>query len=146
MYATVRIATIAFVAFVLHAVWENTHVGLYTAYEGVSGVLPVTLWATLGDVSYTLLAIVFVSLCKNSFLWLQQPARYDYYALAVIGFWIALFVEYKAFAFAKWQYTAAMPLLPMFNVGLSPVLQMTVLLPLSVFVGVVLHRIGKAYF
>jgi hypothetical protein len=117
----------------LHYAWESMHVGLYTGYAGISGPLPITVWATMGDVGYVFAAVLFVSIFKRNVTWLARPHAYDYAGLAILGFLIALFVEYKALAFGKWAYTAAMPMVPLLHVGLSPLLQMTVLLPLSVY-------------
>jgi hypothetical protein len=42
-------------------------------------------------------------------------------------------VEYKGLMFHRWSYLPSMPIIPFLNVGASPVLQMTILLPLSLF-------------
>lgn len=118
-------------ALVLHLVWETLHLPLYTNYAGISGGMPVPLYAAFGDVLYTLGAVLFVALYKKKLLWFKEATASDYEGLAILGFFIALFVEYKALALHRWAYTAAMPTL--LGVGLSPLLQMTLLLPLSVF-------------
>jgi len=46
----------------------------------------------------------------------------------------------KALALGRWEYAAAMPIVPLLRVGLSPVLQMAVLLPLAVYFGKVVSR------
>lgn len=131
---------IGIVSALLHFGWESLHVGLYTGYAGISGPLPITVWATLGDVGYVLAAVLIISIFKRGLSWLAQPHIYDYAGLAMLGFCIALFVEYKALAFGKWAYTAAMPIVPLLHVGLSPLVQMTILLPLSVYFAATLLR------
>lgn len=127
-------------AFVLHFIWENSHVSLYGGYENLSPYLPITLWATLGDVFYTLLAFLALSLWKRSFEWCGKLGFRDYIAPAIAGFGISLFVEYKALALERWFYLPSMPIIPILNVGLSPVVQMTLLLPLSFYLAGRINR------
>ena len=132
------------ISFVLHALWERAHIVLYTDYDAMEGVLPVWLVATLGDVLYTLVAVGAVSvLRKYKVIRVQQGSRCEYGLFFLLGFGIALFVEYKALALHKWAYLPAMPLIPYLNVGLSPILQMTLLLPLSVFLSRALPLYSK---
>lgn len=119
------------IGFVLHLLWERSHIGLYTAYEKMEGVLPVYLFATIGDVVYMLGAILLVGLIKGDYLWLLSARTSDFLVLIFMGFAIALFVEYKALALERWAYDPSMPMMPWFHVGLTPILQMSVLLPLT---------------
>lgn len=131
--AALAFALLAANSFLLHFVWEKMHIVLYTNYEALEGgLLPISLLATLGDVMYTLMAVGLVALFKGEVLWFTRASARDYAGLALLGIGIALFVEYKAFSFSRWAYTDAMPIIPFFNVGLSPVAQMAILLPLSI--------------
>lgn len=123
-------ALLAASAFVLHAVWEWLHLPLYAGYEALGTGPGLVFMATLGDVAYTLGAVLLVALLKRKLLWISSANAADYAGLAIVGFVVALLVEYKALALHRWAYTAAMPIV--FGVGLSPLLQMTILLPLSV--------------
>jgi len=125
-------AVLAGIAFVLHYVWENAHIGLYAGYEGTGGALPITLYATLGDVAYTLLAYALFAFYRRDWSWIRSLTRKDLALLALTGFTIATFVEWKAFLFGRWTYTPDMPLILGF--GVSPLLQMSILLPLSIAV------------
>lgn len=130
---------LAAVSGVLHLVWENAHVSLYGGYEHLTA-LPITFYATIGDVGYVIGAVLFVSLFKGGVDWLRMPSRLDLAGLVMLGIFISLYVEYKALAFNKWFYLDAMPMIPMLDVGLTPVIQMMVLLPLSVWIAGRLHR------
>ena len=92
----------------------------------------------LGDVSYTLGAYAFLALVKRNLLWLKDWDWTGYASLAILGAFIGLFVEYKALALHRWAYTSDMPLV--FGVGLSPLLQMMILLPLSVAITAYIMR------
>jgi len=131
-------ATLTFVAFILHLVWERSHIVLYTGYEAMEGALPVYLLATLGDVAYTLGAVLFVSFFTGCLTWFIRVRPQSYFGLAFMGLAIALFVEFKAMALGRWAYTDAMPMIGL--VGLSPLIQMTALLPLSVFIASLVER------
>jgi len=119
------------VAFALHFVWETLHIPLYTNYGDI-GVLPLALYAALGDVFYTLLAVAGVALYKRDAGWMRRARGGDYAALALLGLCVAVFVEYKAMLLHLWEYAPVMPTL--FGFGLSPLLQMAVLLPLSAYI------------
>lgn len=138
MHTIIAYAVLAGVSFLLHLVWEKSHIVLYTGYEALEGALPVFLHATLGDVMYTLLAVLVLAALKRDISWMEKARGKGYALLAAIGFGIAAFVEMKAVALGRWEYTDAMPLV--YGFGLSPLLQMTVLLPLSVYISVVVSR------
>ena len=127
---------LALVAFFLHLAWESAHIRLYTQYDGLKGVLPVPVWAALGDVLYTVFAVLLIAFFKGDILWFQTATAVDYVLLGVIGFCTALFVEYKAFYFKRWAYTNAMPIIPGLRVGLSSAVQKSLLFPLSVWLAV----------
>jgi amino acid transporter len=134
---------LALVAFALHFVWEWAHLPLYQGYEALGSGLPLVAYATLGDVMYTLFAVLLVALFKRRLLWPREARAGDYAGLAILGLLIALFVEYKGLYLHRWAYTAAMPLA--LGVGLSPLLQMTILLPLSVGLTALLARQLRIY-
>lgn len=120
-------------AFALHAAWEALHIPLYTSIAVETGSMPLVLYATLGDVLYTFVGAGLFVLLRGTGA-LCAPVPRDFLLLAAFGACIAVFVEYKAFLLERWAYTPAMPVVPLLGVGLSPLLQMTLLLPLSVFI------------
>lgn len=128
-----QLLLISAVSFSFHYTWENIHLLLYANYEGLTD-MPIVLYATFGDVMYVIGAVLFVSLLKWRLDWLNDVTTSDVIGLAVVGFAIAFFVEYKALVFERWTYTDAMPIIPLLGIGFSPVLQMTILLPLSVWI------------
>lgn len=118
----VETVVLAVVAAFLHGSWEYLHLPLYRGYEALGQGWEVISYATVGDVFYTLVVYsIFVLFRRKPKLW----------ELAVVGFLLALMVEYKAQLLGRWAYAPEMPMLGMF--GLSPLLQMTILLPLSFY-------------
>lgn len=121
------------VSFIAHFVWEYFHFGLYTDYDHWTGRLPVYVLATVGDVLYTLGAFALVAAIKKSYEWISNATVADYLMLVTLGCLIALLVEYKGLALDRWEYRPEMPLIPLLGVGLSPILQMAILLPVTFF-------------
>jgi hypothetical protein len=135
-----RILLISGISYGLHQLWESSHIAFYGGYEHLTG-LPITFYATVGDVAYTFAAYFFVALLKRDINWLSKLTGLDVAAVAFIGFAISLFVEYKALAFERWFYLDSMPIIPFLGVGVSPVLQMTILLPLTFYLARRLERL-----
>jgi hypothetical protein len=109
------------------------HIHLYTAYGALGTGATVLFWATAGDVLYALLGVAVVSALFSDLEWLEHPRTLHFAMAALYGFCISIFIEWKALILHKWAYTTAMPLLPVIHVGVSPVLQMTLLMPVSVW-------------
>jgi hypothetical protein len=131
MRTLLNYATLGAIAFLANVAWEYSHLPLYTSYEHLGHGTALVLWASAGDVMYTFLVVLFVAICKRNELWFQKANMPEYILLGILGLATALFVEYKALALHRWAYTTAMPTL--FGVGLSPMLQLTLLIPLSVY-------------
>lgn len=130
------ITRLAIAAFLLHVVWENAQAPLYTGYRSFSQHFSVCLVGTIGDVVITLFVLAFMRLLK------KDPTRpADFLALAVIGFFVAVGIEQHALLVGKWGYALAMPIIPILKVGLAPIVQMTLLLPLSFY----LAKLVKIY-
>ena len=143
MRAIFLYAVLSVVSFLLHLVWEKLHIVLYTGYETLEGALPVYLYATIGDVFYTLLVVLTIAFVRRNITWIMNLRIRDYATLALVGLVVAIFVEGKARVYGRWEYTDAMPTL--WGFGLSPLIQMTVLLPLSVYISVVVARWIQGY-
>ncbi len=121
------------ISFALHLVWENAHAPLYSVYESFAGHFIPCLIATFGDVIITLSVYGLVSLLKRSTSWILNLEVKDIFALSLISFFVAVWIEQHALFIGKWGYASSMPIIPYFNVGLTPILQMMVLLPLSIY-------------
>lgn len=114
-----KLALIFAIAFLLNLVWENLHVNLYAHFQGG----PITqfhLWrATLFDATFiTVLAILFI---KNSYF------RQRLWWSLVFGLAAAVLIEVFAIKTNWWSYNDLMPIIPLFNIGLTPALQLGLL-------------------
>ena len=122
---------VSFFALLFNFAWEYTALPLYTDYAALGSGPPLVLWASCFDVVYVLGIVGAVALWKGKKDWMVQGTAHEYFLAVFLGFLVALFVEYKALYFHRWGYAAAMPIIPILNVGLTPIIQMTVFAPLS---------------
>lgn len=117
------------IAFLLHIIWENAQAPLYASYQSFSQHFLICFVGTIGDVGITLFILGFVWLLKKD----VAKTNVDFLALAITGFIVAVAIEQNALFVGKWNYASAMPVIPWILVGLTPIVQMTILLPLSFY-------------
>ncbi len=117
-------------AFLLNIVWEYLHEPLYTTtmVHDLFGFL----YMATADGLLVLLIYWIVCLQARTFFWLSDWKK-QLILIIISGIFLSFFIEIKNMYFTSvWSYTAAMPVLPLLHVGISPVLQMVVT-PLVVF-------------
>ena len=114
-----KLIIIFFSAFVLNLLWENLHSFLYLNYKGGQITEFILVRASLFDavlITLILLPFIYLSVLKNK-NWL----------IIVIGTIIAILNEWYGLSTGRWVYSSIMPIIPIVNVGLSPILQLGVL-------------------
>jgi len=121
------------IVFLLHIIWENAQAPLFAGYSSFGKHFPICFLGTIGDVVFTLSVYFGISLLKNDFGWIIRLSRKEIMVIAVIGFFWAIGIEWRALLFERWGYADTMPIIPYFKVGLTPIMQMTLLLPLSFY-------------
>ena len=117
-------------SFVLHLVWENAQMPLYKA-DDVSPweSFEMCLFATAtGDMLFMLVLYLTIALIHRKLSWLKDRAAYSHPATwvvpIVVGVLLAVSFElWSVYAVRRWEY-GAMPLIPLVQVGVTPVLQM----------------------
>lgn len=128
-----QIIFLSLISFVLHSIWENMQAPLFQGYVSFVAHLPACTLGTVGDVVITVVIYFMVAVLKNDCNWIVKLRTRDMYILAVVGFCIAIGIEWRALLLGRWAYGDLMPILPYVRVGLAPVIQMTFLLPLSLY-------------
>lgn len=99
--------------------------------------------AALTDVGVLALLYAIMAAASASWLWFRDWPIPRSIAVAAIGFFTAALIELRALAAGKWSYADEMPLVPSFEVGLSPALQMVVIpLALTWLSRVAARRLG----
>lgn len=127
------ISVLTLTAFTLHIIWENVQAPLYLRYESFTQHLGVCFLATFGDIAITLFVYVIIALLKNNIYWIKELNKKDILVLTILAFYIAVQIEQQALLFDLWDYNNFMPIIPYFGVGLTPILQMIFLLPMSMY-------------
>ena len=129
------LATVPVAAFVLNWLWEMAQMTAYRemAIRPWRDTASLCTRAALGDVAITLLIYATGALAARTLIW-GFPAAWNVYStVALLGALHAFWIERAAIASGRWTYTQMMPVVPILNVGLWPLLQLTVLTPLTLW-------------
>ena len=102
---------IFFWGFVLNLVWENLHYQLYVPIHFLVQQPYMLFLAAFLDAVYVAGLVLFLR-------------RYGTWAVIWGGLVFAALIEWYALFFNWWQYTDAMPIVPVLGVGLSPFVQL----------------------
>jgi len=112
------------ISFVFNLIWENLQMPLYAGYIETSFFGIKCLLASMGDVIIFLSIYILIAMKNRKFLWFLNYSKMNYIILFVLGILVAVIVEKFALASGRWEYAYNMPIIPIVNVGLTPVLQM----------------------
>jgi hypothetical protein len=122
-------ATTVSVSFVLNEIWEMAQMSAYvqTAGHSLMSTLGFCTRAAVGDVGIILGIYAAGALAAGDPGW-GLRGRWNIYAtVAVLGLAYAALVEHAALIAGRWSYTERMPVVPVLDAGLWPLLQMTLL-------------------
>lgn len=117
------------ISFLLHLTWENLQAPLFQAYESFAQHFPICFYATItGDMIFMAIIYLVIALGNRDKYWISNPKSYRHLATwilpVIVGVLIAISFELWAiYVVERWSYDA-MPLIPILNIGLTPVLQM----------------------
>lgn len=129
-------ASMVLVGFVLNEIWEMAQMYAYTIMtaDSWSSTLALCTQATLGDVGIVLGIYATNALATGDLDWGLRGRWNIYAAMAVQGLVYATLLEHAALSSGQWSYTEQMPIVPVLAAGLWPLLQMTLLPPLTVWI------------
>jgi hypothetical protein len=122
--------------FLLHLLWENFQAPLYAGYTSLRDHFLICFKATLGDLLFMFIIYTALAIVHRDPFWVAERSAYAHPVTWIITLLVSalLAVSFELWAVYvdhRWQYTEAMPLIPILQIGLTPVLQM-LLIPLSV--------------
>jgi hypothetical protein len=126
-------ATTVLASFVLNGIWEMAQMPAYVETAGYSWTrtLGFCTRAAVGDVGIILGIYAMGALAAGDLGWGLRGRWNIYTTVAVLGLAYAALVEHAALATGRWSYTERMPIVSMLGAGLWPLLQMTLLPPLT---------------
>lgn len=126
------------VATALHFGWELSQMGYYSfsvpslpSYDAFIK----DHWAVAAkDGLITVALYLLVGMLVKNAGWAKRFSQRRLAFLVVLGFMWAVGVEYHATEIAhRWAYAKSMPMIPIINVGVAPILQMVILPFLAIF-------------
>lgn len=132
------VLSIFVVGFAVNLVWENAQAPLYAGYESFWQHFVICLPYTVGDVGVIGWLYLGMAAILRDRWWVERWTLPRLVILVVMGAMVAIVMERQALAAGRWSYGPDMPIIPMLEVGVTPVLQMMVL-PV-----VTLYLAGKA--
>jgi hypothetical protein len=129
-----RYGLIAAFIFLLNFIWEISQAFLYEVhFQGRLDFILVHLKAASGDLLIFLLLYFFgVLFFHRDCYWLIRNNKVKFMFVSFLGIVVSVVIEKLALSFGRWSYNSLMPIVPVLNVGLTPVLQMIILPVVSI--------------
>lgn len=121
------ILIISVTAFLLNFIWELLHLPLYKGASYDIQHIAFCALASVADALMVLLLYLCFALLNKKLFWPQNICFPQVFILMIIGGIGAIIAEMAHTSAGNWDYKNSMPMLPILNVGLSPVLQFTLL-------------------
>ena len=134
--------SIMIIAFGTNFIWEKLQIVLYKDYETFIArlPLPVALYTTLVDTGIVLAIYLFIAVTSKNLFWVQSIKARHIWQSMLIGIIISTIIEWHALVQGQWAYNEAMPIIPLLQVGLSPILQMIILPLVSFSIGFLINK------
>ncbi|REJ76285.1 MAG: hypothetical protein DWQ47_11795 [Acidobacteria bacterium] len=117
------------VGFLLNLVWELLQMPLYTNLSEFGYLLGITFCSLASIIDAVTILIIFVVL-EVTF---GVSNLLYYLGAALLGAAIAVFFELFALETGLWSYEQSMPAVPELDIAVLPIVQLTILVPLSIF-------------
>lgn len=114
-------------AFFFNLAWELIQGPLYEGYQYNIRHISLCVLASVADAVMVLLIYLGVALFLKNAYWGQHLTARRLLLVMLIGGTGAILAEKRHLAAGSWDYTPSMPVIPVIEAGLSPVLQFTVL-------------------
>lgn len=125
--------TTVVVAFILNFGWEVAHGPLFEGFQYDLKHISFCALASVADMFMVLILLFAFGIIYNNIFWISPLKFIRILLLILVGCIGAILAEIWHTWRGDWSYADTMPLIPIVEVGLSPVLQFTIL-PLAVFV------------
>ncbi len=110
-------------SFLLNFAWELAQLPLYKDSSYDIQHIAFCALASIADALMLLLLYLGFALLNKNPIWVQNIGFWQVFILMIIGAIGAIIGEMAHTSKGNWAYAESMPMLPIINVGLSPVLQ-----------------------
>tara|TARA_R110002167_G_scaffold56471_3_gene160242 strand:- start:6067 stop:6606 length:540 start_codon:yes stop_codon:yes gene_type:complete len=126
---------VAVTSFVLNFIWELAQGPLYEGFEYDWQHISFCALASIADMLMVLILFFGFALVYRNIYWIMDLDNEKIVPLILIGSVGAIIGEIWHITHGDWSYAEAMPLVPLVEIGLSPLLQFA-LLPYIIFSGI----------
>ena len=118
------------ISVLLNFLWELAQMPLYVEDGNVLEFAVHCIVPSLGDGIIVLIIFGVGWKLLRRADWFFRPGASAYAVMLATGLVISVLIEWVAvYGLGRWSYTTRMPIVPLLNVGLSPILQMLLLPP-----------------
>ncbi|MEW9095577.1 MAG: hypothetical protein AB2417_10900 [Clostridiaceae bacterium] len=137
-----NIIVICLVAFILQFTWEYIQCGIFYTMEDLTGHTRLMASATLGDVNMSIVLYLLLAYVNRDIDWINSKwNRHDFVIMILYALFLSFYFEISALYRGRWGYNLSkMPLFPTTPIGLIPVLQLVILLPLVFYISKLIIR------
>ena len=118
--------------FILNFVWELVQMPLYKDAPYTTSHIAFCALASVADALMVLLIYLVLALVFKTPFWVQNINWQRVVIVIVVGGVGAILSEMRHLSLGSWVYDDSMPIIPIVNAGLSPVLQFA-LLPIVIY-------------
>lgn len=126
--AAIHAGLLFLVSLVVNYVWEMLQMPFYAAMSFSN---PISysrcLFASVGDAAIVVGIFILGRVLFRTLSWPEKLTPTKAIYLILIGSAIAIIIEVVALKADRWAYSSLMPLIPFFEVGIVPVVQLMVL-------------------
>jgi hypothetical protein len=142
-----NILIISFVALVLQYIWEYVQCDIFYKVADNTGHKRLMLSATIGDILMSVFLYFLLAFTNQNVNWfIERWKRHDYIIMMLYALLLSFYFEINALYENRWQYQDAMPLFPNTPIGLVPILQLIILIPVIFYISkLILKNLGKVY-
>ncbi|HXI00033.1 MAG TPA: hypothetical protein VNI52_07170 [Sphingobacteriaceae bacterium] len=123
------------IAFLFNLAWEVAQLPIYQDYAYNFEHIAFCALASVADAIMVLLLYYSFSLIYRTSLWVKNLTRQRIILLILVGGVGAILGEIRYTSEGNWAYANVMPIIPVVNAGLSPVLQFMILPILIYYLG-----------
>ena len=116
-----KLFLLAFIVLILNLIWEFSHYRLYVDLTGIPLTIHLII-ASFADLFLVFFIILIISIFRRNANWIENPKKWDYIRIVVLGILIATVIEIYSLSNGRWSYTEFMPTI--FGIGISPLIQL----------------------
>ena len=124
------------VSTVLHGIWEYGQSGVFYTFNGITSFenYDLLFGRVILDITATITIFLIISIINLDWKWIVTWDAKDTFLLLFLSLLGSFYVEVSSLHIGRWGYSSSMPLLTGTEIGLTPLLQWMVLIPLSILV------------